>query len=72
MVDYTRYKVGDLPPVIGYKDIQRLFGFSRSMTYALLNRPDVGAFVLGGRRFISTEVFLEWIRKQGNGGAQGE
>ncbi len=68
MANNEQIKQIELPPVLSHKELQTAFGFSRNLAYALLNRPDVGAFVLGGRHFIATETFLKWINSQGNKG----
>ncbi len=68
MINNEQVKKAELPPVLSHKELQNIFGFSRNLAYALLNRADVGAFVLGGRHFIATETFLKWINSQGNKG----
>lgn len=56
-------KYDELPLVMSAKDLQAL-GFSRSLSYGLLNRSDVPVIVIGGRKFVQRDRFFEWLDKQ--------
>ena len=53
-----------LPAVFGAKEAMQEFGFSRAMTYNLLNRKDVGVVCIGGRKFFHRDTFLAWLQKE--------
>ena len=40
------------------------FGFTRSMAYAFLNRPDIPVIKIGRRKFIRREMFHRWLEQQ--------
>lgn len=44
-------------------DLQKM-GFSRTLSYELLNRKDLPVVQIGGRKFMNAELFREWLRKQ--------
>jgi len=39
-------------------------GFTRSMAYALLNRPDMPTLKIGERLFVRREAFQDWLKSQ--------
>ena len=43
------------------KEAMQEFGFSRAMTYALLNRKDTGVVRIGARKFFHRDTFLNWL-----------
>ena len=47
-----------VPLVMSAKDIQAL-GFSRSMTYNFLNRADFPVIIIGGRKMVQRDRFLD-------------
>ena len=51
------------PEILSAKDLQDM-GFSRSMSYALLNREDIPVIRIGKRKFIRREKFMEWLAEQ--------
>ena len=51
------------PEILSAKDLQDM-GFSRSMSYALLNREDIPVIHIGKRKFIRREKFMEWLAEQ--------
>lgn len=51
--------------VYGIRDLMRM-GFSRTMSYQLLNRHDVPVVVIGGRKFVHAKLFDEWLEQQAN------
>ena len=51
------------PEILSAKDLQDM-GFSRSMSYALLNREDIPVIRIGKRKFIRRERFMEWLAEQ--------
>ena len=57
----------ELLEVWGARELQRA-GFSRSMAYQLLSRPDVPVIVIGNRRFVHAALFREWLRNQAQAG----
>lgn len=42
-------------------------GFTRSMSYQLLNRDDMPVIQIGTRKFMHRELFLDWLRLQAGG-----
>ena len=42
-------------------------GFSRSMSYKLLNRADLPIVQIGNRRYIHRELFQKWLEDQATG-----
>lgn len=56
----------DFPPLMSAKDLQRV-GMSRTMAYQMLNRQDVPAISIGGRRFMNRDRFFEWLDRNTNG-----
>jgi hypothetical protein len=54
-----------LPLVMGAHDLEKM-GFSKSMTYKLLNRKDFPTVIIGGRKFINRDRFFEWLDQQTN------
>lgn len=54
--------IQNLPLLLTAKDLQKI-GFSRSMAYGLLSRPDVPVLKIGSRRFVQREAFFEWLRR---------
>lgn len=55
----------DLSLLMSAHDLQAM-GFSRSMTYQLLNRADVPVITIGGRKFINRDKFFQWLDNQTN------
>lgn len=49
-----------IPFMMTAKDIQRL-GFSRQITYQILNRADMPVTRIGKRVFVQKDKFLEWL-----------
>jgi hypothetical protein len=45
-------------------DLQKECGFSRSMSYQLLNRSDLPVIKIGDRRFMHRTKFLAWLDAQ--------
>lgn len=60
-------KVADQKELLDQKDLGLLYGFSRPMRYALLNRPDLPVIQIGGRKFMHRQLFDEWLRAQASG-----
>lgn len=50
----------EFPEMMTAEDLQN-FGFTRSMSYAFLNREDVPVIKIGKRKFIRKEKFYEWL-----------
>lgn len=44
--------------------IQEKMGWSRSLTYNMLNRSDLPVVKIGGRKFMHAELFYAWLKKQ--------
>lgn len=55
----------NLPIIMSVHDMQAI-GFSRSMSYQLLNRADVPVITIGGRKFINRDKFFQWLDTQTN------
>lgn len=68
----THAALAELPPVLSAKDIQRYFRMSRVMAYSLLNRPECGAFAIGGRKFLQTACFYRWMETQSGEGTKAD
>lgn len=56
--------MNDIPELLDARTLQSLFGFSRSMVYALLNRRDLPVVVIGRRRFMHKSLFESWLAEQ--------
>ena len=59
--------MNDIPELLDARTLQSLFGFSRSMVYALLNRRDLPVVVIGRRRFMHRNLFTQWLAEQASG-----
>lgn len=55
----------ELPLVMSAHDLQAI-GFSRSMSYQLLNRKDFPVVEIGGRKFVNRDKFFQWLDNQTN------
>lgn len=55
----------NLPLIMSIHELQAM-GFSRSMSYELLNRKDFPTIIIGGRKLINRDRFFEWLEKQTN------
>lgn len=55
----------NLPIIMSVHDLQAI-GFSRSMSYELLNRKDFPTIIIGGRKFVNRDRFFEWLDNQTN------
>lgn len=55
----------EFPVLMNATDLQAL-GMSRTMAYRLLNRADVPAISIGGRRFMNRDRFFEWMDRNTN------
>lgn len=63
----------DFPVCLGLRDAMRLTGWSRTMTYRMLNRPETGAFTVGHRKFFHRDRLMQWLDNQtqtANGGTR--
>lgn len=49
--------------VFSATDLEEL-GFSRTMSYQMLNRQDLPVVRIGDRRFMNAALFREWLRQQ--------
>ena len=47
-------------------------GFSRTMSYALMNREDLPTFRIGKRKFIRKETFFKWLENQESANSSSE
>lgn len=59
--------MNDTPELLDARTLQSLFGLSRSMTYALLNRRDLPVVTIGRRRFMHKSLFESWLAEQASG-----
>lgn len=49
-----------LPMMLSANDIQTM-GFTRTMSYNILNRDDVPVVKIGSRKFIQRDKFFDWL-----------
>ena len=50
----------NLPMMLSANEIQTM-GFTRNMTYSILDREDVPVVKIGSRKFIQRDKFFEWL-----------
>ena len=53
----------NLPLIMSARDLQEI-GFSKTMSYRLLNRADVPVICIGIRKFVRRDKFLSWLDAQ--------
>ncbi len=54
-----------LPRMLDARQVMKEYGFSRPLTYKLLNNPAAGAVRIGPRRiYMQRDMLEEWIRQQ--------
>lgn len=55
-----------LPVLLSAKDAEKI-GLTRSAFYRLLHREDIPAVIIGGRKYLYRDRFLEWLDKRAGG-----
>lgn len=53
----------NLPMMLSANDIQTM-GFTRTMTYNILDRDDVPVVKIGSRKFIQRDKFFDWLESR--------
>ena len=52
------------PVCLTAHDAMQLTGWSRTMTYRMLNVSEAGAFQVGARKFFHRDKLMEWLARQ--------
>lgn len=61
-------KTKELPLLLTIRNLTEDIGLSRAMAYQLMHREDMAVVVIGKRRFIKRDDFLNWLDDQREGG----
>jgi len=59
----------ELPFILNVNDVAGILGVSRAFAYNLFHSEDFPVIIIGKRRIVKKESFLNWLRKkEGLGG----
>ncbi len=51
----------NLPLTLSAEDISKVLGISKSACYNIFRREDFPAIIIGKRKLVSRDKFLEWL-----------
>lgn len=65
----VKMQITELPLLLTVRHLTDEIGLSRAMAYRLMHREDMPVVVIGRRRFLKRDDFLNWLDCQREGGA---